>query len=81
MLGDCWFLSALAVLAERGESLLSKVIVTPAYNPHGVYALRLCQVQPTEHSTCCAKFTHTQNENVVQKLLLRISFLFFWFKF
>lgn len=44
-LGDCWFLSAVAVLTE--VSRISEVIITPEYNEEGIYAVRFCiQVVP-----------------------------------
>lgn len=39
-LGDCWFLSAVAVLTEA--SRISEVIITPQYNEEGVYTVRFC---------------------------------------
>ncbi|KAG6476656.1 hypothetical protein ZIOFF_065901 [Zingiber officinale] len=39
-LGDCWFLSAVAVLTET--SRLSEVIITPEYNEVGIYTVRFC---------------------------------------
>uniref|UniRef100_M8C6S9 Protein DEFECTIVE KERNEL 1 n=1 Tax=Aegilops tauschii TaxID=37682 RepID=M8C6S9_AEGTA len=39
-LGDCWFLSAVAVLTEM--SRISEVIITPAYNEEGIYTIRFC---------------------------------------
>ncbi|PHT61179.1 hypothetical protein T459_34971, partial [Capsicum annuum] len=39
-LGDCWFLSAVAVLME--VSRISKVIITPEYNHEGIYTVRFC---------------------------------------
>ncbi|PHU01654.1 Calpain-type cysteine protease DEK1 [Capsicum chinense] len=39
-LGDCWFLSAVAVLTE--VSRISKVIITPEYNHEGIYTVRFC---------------------------------------
>ncbi|XP_057475056.1 LOW QUALITY PROTEIN: calpain-type cysteine protease DEK1-like [Actinidia eriantha] len=39
-LGDCWFLSAVAVLTE--VSGISEVIITPAYNVEGIYTVRFC---------------------------------------
>ncbi|KAK7318765.1 hypothetical protein RJT34_03472 [Clitoria ternatea] len=39
-LGDCWFLSAVAVLAE--VSRISEVIITPEYNEEGIYTVRFC---------------------------------------
>ena len=41
VLGNCWFLSSLSVLAER-EDLLRKVIVTREFCEHGFYQLRQC---------------------------------------
>ncbi|KAL0369361.1 UNVERIFIED_CONTAM: Calpain-type cysteine protease DEK1 [Sesamum angustifolium] len=39
-LGDCWFLSAVAVLTE--VSRISEVIITPDYNEEGIYTVRFC---------------------------------------
>ncbi|KAM7259566.1 hypothetical protein ACFE04_015307 [Oxalis oulophora] len=39
-LGDCWFLSAVAVLTE--VSRISNVIITPEYNEEGIYTVRFC---------------------------------------
>lgn len=38
--GDCWFLSALAVIAERPD-LISRVVATQHTNPYGCYEIRL----------------------------------------
>ncbi|PAA77291.1 hypothetical protein BOX15_Mlig004275g1, partial [Macrostomum lignano] len=40
-LGDCWLLSALAVVAER-RSMLRRILLTREVNPEGVYAVQLC---------------------------------------
>ncbi|VIO99042.1 calpain D, putative [Brugia malayi] len=40
-LGNCWFLSALAVIAERPD-ILDQIFLTKTYNPWGVYQIRLC---------------------------------------
>ncbi|KAL3985978.1 Calpain cysteine protease family protein [Acanthocheilonema viteae] len=40
-LGNCWFLSALAVIAERPD-ILDQIFLTKVYNPWGVYQIRLC---------------------------------------
>ncbi|PIA53983.1 hypothetical protein AQUCO_00900510v1 [Aquilegia coerulea] len=39
-LGDCWFLSAVAVLTEA--SRISEVIITQEYNDEGIYTIRFC---------------------------------------
>eukprot|EP00250_Pteridium_aquilinum_P020316 c24782_g3_i2 orf=517-6945(-) len=39
-LGDCWFLSAVAVLTEA--SRIGEVIITPSYNEEGIYTVRFC---------------------------------------
>nr|XP_043613886.1 calpain-type cysteine protease DEK1 [Erigeron canadensis] len=39
-LGDCWFLSAVAVLTE--VSRISEVIITQEYNEEGIYTVRFC---------------------------------------
>ncbi|KAL2644549.1 hypothetical protein R1flu_012136 [Riccia fluitans] len=39
-LGDCWFLSAVAVLTEASK--ISEVIITPEFNEEGIYTVRFC---------------------------------------
>ncbi|GBG77348.1 hypothetical protein CBR_g23680 [Chara braunii] len=39
-LGDCWFLSAVAVLTEERE--IKDVVITPEYNEEGIYTFRFC---------------------------------------
>ncbi|PHT26982.1 Calpain-type cysteine protease DEK1 [Capsicum baccatum] len=39
-LGDCWFLSVVAMLTE--VSRISEVIISPEYNQEGIYTVRFC---------------------------------------
>ncbi|PHT97043.1 hypothetical protein BC332_34030 [Capsicum chinense] len=54
-LGDCWFLSAVAVLTE--VSRISEVIITPEYNQEGIYTVRFC-IQASENEGYAGCFEH-----------------------
>ncbi|CUG88575.1 peptidase, putative [Bodo saltans] len=41
-LGDCWFLSAVAVLAHRHAELISSLFINNDVNAEGVFGVRLC---------------------------------------
>ncbi|XP_055333295.1 calpain-15-like [Paramacrobiotus metropolitanus] len=41
ILGDCWFLCSLSVVAER-PALIYNVLLTKEYNKEGAYLIRLC---------------------------------------
>ncbi|KAL3106179.1 hypothetical protein niasHT_016866 [Heterodera trifolii] len=41
LLGNCWLLSALAVISERPD-ILEKLFITKEYNHRGVYEISLC---------------------------------------
>ena len=40
-LGNCWFLSALAVLCEKPE-MIKQILISEKYSPEGCYLIRLC---------------------------------------
>lgn len=42
MLGDCWFLGALAVLADVRPDMLLRIIVTKELSREGAYVIKLC---------------------------------------
>jgi hypothetical protein len=41
-LGDCWFLSSLAAIAEN-PALIKRLFITKEYNEEGIYKLRICK--------------------------------------
>ncbi len=41
-LGDCWFITALSVLAEEPKYLM-RVLITQQFNHEGIYCVRLCK--------------------------------------
>ncbi|KAI6189762.1 hypothetical protein M3Y97_00043700 [Aphelenchoides bicaudatus] len=41
LLGNCWFMAALAIVATRPD-ILEKIFVTKEYSHYGVYQIRLC---------------------------------------
>ena len=73
-LGDCWFLSALSVLAER-PALLSHLLITQELNDVGAYQVRFCKggkwvvvtvddFLPVDPETNRLAFSHSPNNEL-----------------
>ena len=40
--GNCWFVCALSILADRAPDVLKKCLISQKFAPHGAYLARLC---------------------------------------